>query len=116
VAKQVGLRVRDRAGDVGKVGNDDVAGNFICAAFTREVSDITERLRLGLAEILAEALVLDEHDTGPEQINVAVVAGDFLDRFFKTRYDAAADAEDVEEFVPEGLLFSSFALDACPFL
>ena len=61
-------------GDAGKVGNDDVIG----ASFAREVSKVAERLRLRLAQVLAETLVLHEHDAGPEQINVAVVAGEFL--------------------------------------
>ena len=76
--RQVALvfRLQIVQGDAGEVGDDDVAGNFICAAFAREVLDVAERLRLGLAEVFAEALVFDEHDARPEKINVAVVAGD----------------------------------------
>jgi hypothetical protein len=73
-------------------------------------------LRLRLAEDLAETLVLNEHDTGPEQINTTVVAGDFLNRFFKARDCATTNAEDIEEFVPESLLLCLFAPDARPFL
>src|SRR5260370_6039681 len=103
-------------GDAGKVGNDHVAGNFIFAALARKVLDVTERLRLRLAQVLAKALVLDEHDAGPEQVNVAVLAGDLLYRLFKASYRAAADTENIEELVPERLLFGLFARDARPFL
>ncbi len=48
-------------GDAGEVGDDDVAGNFIHAPFAREVLNVAERLRLGFAEVSAQALVLDEH-------------------------------------------------------
>jgi len=102
--------------DARKVGDDDVSGNFVDAAFARKVLNVAKGLRFGLAEVFAEAFVLDENNFGPEQIDVAVVAGDSLYRFFEARDDAAADAEDVEEFIPEGLLFCLFAFDACPFL
>ena len=69
-----------------------------------------EGLRLGLAEVFAETFVFDQQHAGPEQVNVAVVAGDFLDRLFKAGDHAAADAEDLEEFVPESLLFRSSLL------
>ena len=60
--------------------------------------------------------MLNEHDAGPEQINITVVTRDFLNRLFKARYDATANTEDIEEFVPERLLLCLLALDACPFL
>jgi len=113
VALVVGLQIMQ--GDAGKIGNDHVAGNFIEASLAGEVLNVTERLRLRLVEIFSPAFVLDEHAPGPEQIDVTVVAGDFLDRLLEAGDDAAADAEDIKEFVPEGLLFGLFALGARPF-
>jgi hypothetical protein len=101
--------------DAGEIGDDDVARAFFRPSFARKVLDVSERLRFRAAEVLAEALVFDEHLAGPEQIDVTVVAGNFLHRLFKARHGAAADAEDVEELVPEGLLFRPLALRAGPF-
>lgn len=101
--------------DAGKIGDDDVSGDFVDAAFTREVLNVTEGLRFRLAEVLAEAFMLDKNNFGPEQIDVAVFARDFLYGFLEDRNGAAADAKDIEEFVPESLLFGAFAGGACPF-
>jgi hypothetical protein len=60
--------------------------------------------------------VLDEQHALPKQINRAIVAGEFLDRFFEAGKRFSAHAEDLEELVPESLLFRSFAFDARPFL
>src|SRR6185437_8538661 len=103
-------------GDAGEVGNDDVARSIVHAPVSGEVLDIFEGLRLSLSEVLAEALVFNEQDAGPEKIDKTVLTGNFPDRFFKARDNATADTEDVEEFVPEGLLFGAFAFDAGPFL
>ncbi len=103
-------------GDAGEVGDDDVTWNFIGATFACEVPDVAERLRLSLAEVFAETLVLDKHDAGPEQIDVAVLARDLPYRLFKARHDTTADAEHIEEFIPESLLFRSFTRDASPFI
>jgi hypothetical protein len=63
-------------GNTGEIGNDNVARNFGGASFAGEVLNVAKGLGLGLAEILAEALVLDEQESAPEQVDVAVVAGD----------------------------------------
>ena len=80
-----------------------------------EVADVVKRLSFGFMEVFAEGFVLDEHDAGPEEVNAGVIAGDFLDGFLERGDDAAFDAEDVEEFVPESLFFGGFAADAGPF-
>ena len=59
--------------------------------------------------------MFDEQDARPEKINAPVVAGNFLYRLFKAGDDAAFDAEDLKEFVPEGLFFGALAFDASPF-
>ncbi len=69
------LRLEVVQGDAGKVGNDDVSGNFVRSSFAREVLNVAEGLRLGFAEVFAAALVLDQYLARPEQINVAVIAG-----------------------------------------
>ena len=102
--------------DAGKIGDDDVARDFVAAAFAREVLNVAEGLRFGLAEVFATALVFDENDAAPEEVDVAVVAGDSLYRFLEAGDGAARDAENIEKFVPEGLLFGLFALDSGPFL
>lgn len=102
--------------DTGKVGNDNVAGNFLGAAFPGEVLNVTESLRFRFAEVFAKSLVLDEHDARPEQVDVTVFAGDSLYRLFKAGDGAPLDAEDVKKFIPESLFLGSFALDARPFL
>ena len=103
-------------GDAGEIGNDDIARNFIHAPFPREVLDVAESLRSALPKSLPKLLCSTRTTPGQKQINVAVVAGDFLDRLFKARHDATANTEDIEEFIPESLLFRLFALGARPFL
>lgn len=101
-------------GDARKVGDDDIAGYFVKAAFVNQVLNVAEGLGFRLAEVFPEALVLDKNNAGPEQIDVAVLTGDFLDRLFEAGNGAAADSEHVEEFVPEGLLLAALASDAGP--
>ena len=93
--------------DPGKVGNDDVAGNVVLPALADEVLDVAEGLRLGFAQVFAEALVLDQQHAGPEKVDVAVIAGDFLYRLLERGHRAAADAEDLEKLVPKRLFLGS---------
>ncbi|MGC2422509.1 MAG: hypothetical protein WA405_12770 [Candidatus Acidiferrales bacterium] len=60
--------------------------------------------------------MFDENLAGPEEINITAFARNPLDRLFKARYGAAADAENIEKLVPEGLLFRAFAFGVRPFL
>jgi hypothetical protein len=48
----------------------------------------------------------------PEKVNASEVAGDFLDGLLEAGDDAAFDAEDLEELIPEGLFFGALAFDA----
>lgn len=109
-----GIEVVER--DAGKIGNDDVSGDFVDAAFAREVLNVAKGLRFGLAEVFAEAFVLDENNFGPEQIDVAVVAGDSLYRFLEAGYCAAVDAKHVKKVIPKCLLFGLFPFGARPFV
>ena len=103
-------------GNPREIGNDDVARDFVAPVVSlAKLADVVERLRFGFAEVFAERLVFDQQDARPEKVNVAVVAGDFLHRLFKAGDDAAFDAEDLKEFVPEGLFFGALAFDARPF-
>jgi len=98
-----------------EIADDDVARDFFVAMLAGEVLNVAEGLRLGFDESFATAFVFDENDAAPEEVDVAVIAGKSANRFFKAGNGAAGDAEDVEKFVPEGLLFGLLALDAGPF-
>jgi hypothetical protein len=52
--------------------------------------------------------VFDQQHAFPQQIDVAVAAIDLLDPFFEVGDAAAADAEHLEETVPEGLRLGIF--------
>jgi hypothetical protein len=58
--------------------------------------------------------VLGEQAARPEQVNEAAIAGELLHRLLEGGDGAAADAEDVEELVPEGLALGGFACFAFP--
>ena len=113
VALVVGLQIVD--GDAGEVGEDDVAGDFLLATLADEIADVAEGLGLRLAEVATEALVFDQQDAGPEEVDEAAVAGDLLDRLLKAGHELATQAEDLEELVPEGLLVGGLPRGARPF-
>ena len=98
------------------IGIFECAGDFVTAGrVIGQIADVLKSLGLGLAQVFTERFVLDEQDARPEQINAPVVAGNFLHGLFKTGDDAAFDAEDLKEFVPEGLFLGALAFDAGPF-
>jgi hypothetical protein len=68
----------------------------------------------GRTKVLAGALVLYQQRAFPEQVNVAILPRDALDRLFKARHQPPLDAEHVEELVPEGLFLGSLAPRAGP--
>ena len=80
----------------------------------RKILNVAERLRFGVAQILAGGFVFHQNDAGPEKINVAVVAGNFLHRLFKAGHRAAGNAEDLKKFIPESLLLRALAFRARP--
>jgi hypothetical protein len=100
--------------DAVEIRNDDVTGNFFCAAFAHQVLNVAERLRFGLAQILASGFVFHQDDARPEQVNIAVVAGNLFHRLFKAGNRAARHAEDLKKFIPESLLLRAFAFCARP--
>lgn len=55
-----------------------------------------------------------EQGARPKEVNVAVLARDFLGRLFKAGHDAALDAENLDKLVPEDLFFGPLALYAGP--
>lgn len=50
----------------------------------------------------------------PEKVNKAVLAADIFDGFLEGGDEAAFQAEGLEKFVPKGLFFGPFALNAGP--
>ena len=87
-----------------EIGDEHEARNFLPAVRAREVFDVGEGLRLREAEVFAEALVLDEQLPPPEQIDRALVALQVDDIRLEGRERRAAQAEDIEEVIPERLL------------
>ena len=73
------LRLHIIENEAREIGDEDKAGNFIEAAFTREILNVGERLRLGGIKVFAKTLVLDEQPAAPEQINGAGVAVEIAD-------------------------------------
>src|SRR5690606_35427663 len=65
--------------------------------------EVVAGLGVGAVQVLAAGLVLDQQHTLPEQVNVAILAINLLDPLLEAGDALAADAEDVEELVPEGL-------------
>jgi hypothetical protein len=59
--------------------------------------------------------VFHQQDAGPEEVNAAVIAGDFLDGFLEAGDNTAFDTEDLKELVPKGLFFGALTFDAGPF-
>lgn len=108
------LRFQIVQGDSFKVGNDDVSGDFPGAAFAGQILDVAECLRFGFPEIRSGTLMLNKNNTPPEQVDEAILSGDFPDGFLEAGDYPAADAEYVEELVPERLFFGGFALFAGP--
>ena len=103
-------------GDAGKVGDDDVAGDVASAfVIAGEVLDVAEGLGARFAEVFAEAFVFDDEDARPEEVDVAVVAGDFFDGILEAGDGASANAEDLEELVPKALGLGFFASFGGPF-
>jgi len=61
----------------------------------------------GVARVCAVALVLDEELAAPEEVDGALVAFEVGDIRLEGGEGGAAEAEDVEELVPEGLLLGA---------
>ena len=97
------FRLKIVKNEVRKIGNEDETGNFIGAAFAREVFDVAKCLRLGLRQIFAPAFVFDDELAPPEQINGVDVAVKIADIGLERGDGRATDAEYVEKFVVERL-------------
>jgi hypothetical protein len=108
----IGLKIVQ--GDAGEIGDDYIARNFIDTSCAREVLNIPKSLRLGLAQVFAKAFVFHQQDARPKQVNVAILPGDVFYRVLKARDHTTADTEDIEEFIPVGLLFRLFTFRARP--
>jgi hypothetical protein len=106
------LRLQIVQRDAREVRDDDVARDFILPPFADQMPDVIVSLRFGGAEILPPALVLDDQDVRLEEVDEAVITGFLSHWLLEAGYDAAADAENFEEFVPEGLLLGCLAF--CP--
>ena len=103
-------------GDALEVGDDEVARDFLAASAVHQTANVFHALRVGFAKVFAGALVLGEQRLGPEEINEAPVAGEFLHRLFVAGNVAALLAEDVEEGVPERFRLGFLAGFVAPFL
>ncbi len=89
-------------GDTVEVRQDHIARQVVGALLARKILNVVERLRLGLVERFAAALVLGEHHAAPEQVDVAVLTVDLADGLLERGQQSPANAEHAEELVPEG--------------
>ena len=101
--------------EAAEVGEQDVAWDVFAVAAFVEIMDIGEGLGLGGFEAFACGLVLDEYFAFPEQVDEAGGTSASSDGGLEGGDEATRDAEDVEELVPEGLLFSLLAGGVLPF-
>lgn len=85
--------------ETGEIGHQQVAWQLGVA----QAVEVVAGLGVGAVQVLAAGLVLDQQHTLPEQVNVAILAIELLDPLLEAGDALAADAEDVEELVPEGL-------------
>lgn len=96
-------------GDSGEIGDDDVAGGVVGAVGVGEIVDVVEGLGVGFVEVSAAGFVFGDEGAGPEEVDELGVAVEVFDGFFEGGDEASGAAEDLEEFVPEGLGFGAFA-------
>ena len=93
-----------------KIGDEHVARQFLFL----QAGKIIGGLLVGAVEILAERLVLDEQRALPEQVDVAVLAVDFLDTLFEAGNAPTRYAEHLEERVQERLGVRVLGLGVLP--
>ena len=82
-----------------KVAQQDVAREVAVP----QPGKIVQRLRLGLFEVSASALLLNEKDALPEKVNETTLVAKVLDRLLEARDAAHRDAENIEEIAIEKL-------------
>ncbi len=70
----------------------------------------------GPLEVFAAALVLDEQNAAPQQVDEATLAVVLFDGGFKRSDAAALDPIDIEEVIPERLGLGILAGFVCPLL
>src|ERR1017187_3982189 len=93
VVLHLGLKIVE--GYACEVRHNHISRGIFGAALVEQVLEILKGLGLGLAEVLAEALVLDQQRALPEQVNVTVLPRYALDRLFKAGHQPALDAEHI---------------------
>ena len=76
-----------------KVAQQDVAREVAVP----QPGKIVQRLRLGLFEVSASALLLNEKDALPEKVNETALVAKVLDRLLEARDAAHRDAENIEK-------------------
>ena len=77
--------------------------------------EVLERLVAGSREVPPGALLLDEQDSGPEQIDEAVAVVELLDVRFIAGNATSTYVEDFEEFVVEALRVRLLVGSVLPF-
>ena len=70
---------------------------------------------VGLGQIASRALLLNEQDARPEQIDETVAVVELRDVRFIARHATSTHTEDVEELVVEALCVSGFVGGIVPF-
>ena len=98
----VGLQIVEDEG--AEIGDEDVTGNLVPPIFAGEVFDVGEGLGGSGGEVFAPAFVFDDEAAFPKEVDGGGVALEVADVFLERGEGGAAEAEDVEEIVPESLL------------
>ncbi len=93
--------------EVGEIGNEHIARDFLPTIFPGEVFDVGKGLGLREVEVFAVALVLNQQTTTPEEVDRAFVAFQVADILLKGGDGSATQTENVEEVVPESLFLGA---------
>ncbi len=100
-------------------GSSQPIGTYSRRSVARELvlpqaGEVIERLLLGPSQALARALLFDQQDALPQQVNETALIAEPLDGFLEGGHPAAGDAEDVEEFVVKGLCLAPLVMRVAP--
>jgi len=95
-----------------KIADQQVSGELVFL----QSREIVQSLSLPSTEIVSCALLFDNKDPFPKQIDEASLVAQQLHGFFVARDTAPAHAENLEKLVVKGLSFALFVVGVAPFV